>query len=208
MKATGKIALLAAGVAAFFALRKKQSVSGIGSVEDVERVIFRKYPDGEVIALFPDIPDSPGYCLSYMHIGQHGGADFNGVMADTKPATPKDYYYLYLELVSLGYTNLVVVDRKNGDYKKNFHTNPRRWDYIKQIFIEPPFWRGQKNVTLIRLFKEIINICAVEINYYEGKNGGSGGTLYLNCQDIDEMKDYCREHGIKVEEYWDWDELD
>lgn len=39
------------------------------------KVIFRKFRDGSVIALFPNIPwDNNGNIASYMHVGQHGGA--------------------------------------------------------------------------------------------------------------------------------------
>ena len=52
--------------------------------------IFRRWKDsGDVIALFPAIPaDIDGrYCLSYEHVGQHGAADFHGVVRRTLPAT-------------------------------------------------------------------------------------------------------------------------
>jgi hypothetical protein len=68
-------------------------------------VIFRKYPDGEVIALFPEIPhDRFGVtCSSYMHNGQHGAADCVGVDRQTKPASPKEYASLKRELTGIGY---------------------------------------------------------------------------------------------------------
>jgi len=67
------------------------------------RVIFRKWPDGDIIALFPDIPDSNHYCLSYMHVGQHGGADYSAVLAMTTPAKEYEYMELAEELTSIGY---------------------------------------------------------------------------------------------------------
>ena len=78
------------------------------------RVIFRKYPDGEIIALFPDEPWYSGYGLitSYMHDGQHSGAWYKGVIADTKPAKPSEYMPLFDELVATGYNNLEIAKRQ------------------------------------------------------------------------------------------------
>ena len=73
-------------------------------------VVFRKYPDGEIIALFPTIPaDSYGrYCQSYLHVGQHGGADYQGVIGDTTPARPAEYASLKKEIEGLGYKLRVI----------------------------------------------------------------------------------------------------
>jgi hypothetical protein len=66
-------------------------------------VIFRKFRDGEVIALFPyEIADHNGAVSSYMHVGQHSGADL-GIIQDTKPASPEEYGDLAAELRSIGY---------------------------------------------------------------------------------------------------------
>ena len=64
------------------------------------KTIFRKFKDGEVIALFPEIPsDYEGrYCDSYMHIGQHGSANYQGLLKDTVLATPEEYAELKHEL--------------------------------------------------------------------------------------------------------------
>ena len=42
------------------------------SAGKMTKVVFRRYPDGQVIALFPDIPWSGrrGEITSYMHVGQ------------------------------------------------------------------------------------------------------------------------------------------
>jgi hypothetical protein len=69
-------------------------------------VVFRKWKDtGDVIALFPELPaDIYGwYCDSYMHVGQHGGADYHGVISQTVPATPDEYAALSGELNRIGY---------------------------------------------------------------------------------------------------------
>lgn len=70
--------------------------------ENKTRVIFRVFSDGEVIALFPHIDEGNGNILSYMHIGQHGGAS-PLIVHDTKPATPEQYKELFAELQGIGY---------------------------------------------------------------------------------------------------------
>ena len=75
-----------------------------------DRVIFRKFPDGEIIALFPNLVcDYYGNIISYMHVGQHAAAAV-GIVKDTKPASPKEFAPLYNELKKIGY-NLQVGKR-------------------------------------------------------------------------------------------------
>lgn len=68
-------------------------------------VIFRKYANGQVIALFPADcgTNDPYTCSSYMHVGQHGSADPLGVIEDTVPATPEEFAALKQELESEPY---------------------------------------------------------------------------------------------------------
>lgn len=69
-------------------------------------VVFRRWRDsGDVIALFPELPaDIHGrYCDSYEHIGQHGGADFHGVIQQTKPCSSEASADLAAELRTIGY---------------------------------------------------------------------------------------------------------
>jgi hypothetical protein len=75
------------------------------------KVIFRKFKDGEIIAIFPELQanENKQYCMSYLHVGQHGAADYcliNGL----KPATPEEFASLKEELESIGY-NLEVKKR-------------------------------------------------------------------------------------------------
>lgn len=69
------------------------------------KVIFRKFKDGDIIALFPEIATdmSPElHCLSYQHVGQHGAASIH--LADrTKPCTFQEILPLWKELNDLGY---------------------------------------------------------------------------------------------------------
>lgn len=75
------------------------------------KVIFRKFRNGDVIALFPEVAgtSNPSTCMSYMHVGQHGAAD---PLADGIPlATPEEYAPLMTELVRQGYDDLKVCKR-------------------------------------------------------------------------------------------------
>lgn len=77
-------------------------------------VVFRQYRSGETIALFPLEPyDNYGrFCMSYMHVGQHGGADYDGTIAKTNPADPDKAAELQRELVAIGYDDLRVRKRR------------------------------------------------------------------------------------------------
>lgn len=69
-------------------------------------VILRHWRDtGDIIALFPELPsDRQGYfCDAYEHVGQHGGADFHGVIQATKPVADVDAKDLIEELTRIGY---------------------------------------------------------------------------------------------------------
>ncbi|MCR4302118.1 MAG: hypothetical protein NUV51_10945 [Sulfuricaulis sp.] len=71
----------------------------------MDRVIFRKFRDGQVIAWLPDVEANPGRCMSYMHIGQHSEGVYP---ADTVPASEIEYTPLWRELFRLGYRLRVV----------------------------------------------------------------------------------------------------
>ncbi len=86
-------------------------------------VIFRKWNLRNrskslcnIIALFPYVDAGNGYCNSYEHVGQHGGASYSGVFSQTTPATPDEYKDLAEELTSLGY-NLEIMQRRNHKRK-------------------------------------------------------------------------------------------
>ena len=72
------------------------------------KVIFRKFRDGQIIALFPEFKEKNGV-LSYMAIGQHSEAGYNVIRA-SKPASPKEYSSLLNELQYIGY-NVKVCQR-------------------------------------------------------------------------------------------------
>ena len=76
------------------------------------KVIFRKYKDGDILALFPELQaDSLGNCGSYQHVGQHGAANYNHCMRSTRRATVPQYQDLKNELESIGY-NLLIRKRR------------------------------------------------------------------------------------------------
>lgn len=77
------------------------------------QVVFRKWPDGDILALFPNIDGGQGQCSSYMRIGQHSGASYSRCIAVTKPATPEEYKSLASELTSIGY-NLKIQQRRSN----------------------------------------------------------------------------------------------
>ncbi len=89
--------------------------------EDTTAVIFRKYPDGEVIALFPEEPAEVfGYSIgAYVHFGQHGAADYDYVVARTRladPLTDRDAAELRDELERIGY-RLAVYRRRTPEHR-------------------------------------------------------------------------------------------
>ena len=84
-------------------------------------VVFRRWKDtATIIALFPDSPaDINGwYCDSYERIGQHGGADYHGVIAHTVPASQKESAPLTCELVRIGY-RLKVLQRASRHHHEH-----------------------------------------------------------------------------------------
>lgn len=85
------------------------------------RVVFRTFTrgisKGEVIALLIDTENdccTKGNVMSYMHVGQHCEANYNGIIAETRRATPEEYVPLADELHRIGYTNIEVMYRKSN----------------------------------------------------------------------------------------------
>jgi len=84
------------------------------------KVIFKKFPEGDVIALFPDLPGTNNPykdCLSYCRIGQHSSASLD--LSGLKPAKESEYKDLYNELVSIGYDDLEIVRKFSKNSLKN-----------------------------------------------------------------------------------------
>ena len=70
-----------------------------------DTVVFRRWQNGDVIALFPELPSDlyGDYCGAYEHVGQHGGADYFGVIQKTTPCSSEQSADLATELRRIGY---------------------------------------------------------------------------------------------------------
>lgn len=75
-------------------------------------VVFRTYSDGSVIALFPSEAWGNGLVSSFMHIGQHGGADYDGVVSVTRPSTPEESAPVQRELEAAPYEYTLNVRKR------------------------------------------------------------------------------------------------
>lgn len=88
----------------------------------ITKVIFRKFKEGQIIALFPEeISDqNPYHCSSYMQLGQHSAADIVGMIRGTSAASPAEYADLKRELENYGPKdsnyNLKVIIRNHPKY--------------------------------------------------------------------------------------------
>ena len=84
-----------------------------------QKVVFRVFKDGNIIALFPDDSYKYGsmyYTVCYQHSGQHGSCDYQAVISITKPATEEQYRSLAKELKNMEY-NLKIQQRAKIRYK-------------------------------------------------------------------------------------------
>lgn len=91
--------------------------------------VFREYPNGEIVALFPEeIMDRRGNCVAYTHVGQHYAAHPHLVCLATIPA--KDYSELYQELLEVGYT-MDIRPKVTKDMNTKRLTNLRNFELQK-----------------------------------------------------------------------------
>jgi hypothetical protein len=85
------------------------------------KVIFRKFKKdshgikgGEVIAFLPEIKEvNRGMMMSYMHIGQHGEADYYGCLKITVLASQVEYMPLLKELQGIYGEDIKPIKRYN-----------------------------------------------------------------------------------------------
>lgn len=70
--------------------------------EPITEVMFRVFPEGDVIALFPQDQQGAGMINSYQHLGQHGEAS-RKLIKELRRASPTEYAPLLTELESIGY---------------------------------------------------------------------------------------------------------
>ena len=94
-------------------------------------VVFRTFKGShkETAALFPYEIDSFGrygaaLCSSFEHIGQHGGADYEHVIRQTRPATATEIAELTAELTRApyGYVLRPILRRNRNTYGAAVHT--------------------------------------------------------------------------------------
>lgn len=75
------------------------------------KVTFRKFEDGEVIAIFPEEKwNLEGNLTSYIHTGQHGACSPD-LLTELEITTPTEYNELLHELQDVvGYVNIEIVE--------------------------------------------------------------------------------------------------
>lgn len=86
-------------------------------------VVFRVFPEGDVIALFPSEKER-NLIMSYQHLGQHSLASPE-LVRELRPATPTQYAHLLAELKSLGY-HLRVEKKRSSSSEGSRHHAPHR----------------------------------------------------------------------------------
>lgn len=80
--------------------------------KEVLKVVFRKFGNGEVIALFPQFTNKKKYTIdSYMKIGQHGECD-HLIIHDTKLAKESEYKELLNEIKNIYHEYDIKVMKK------------------------------------------------------------------------------------------------
>lgn len=87
-------------------------------MQSQDKVIFRKFKEGDIIALFPEYPGTnTSDCMSYMHLGQHSAAEPMHIIDNTSLAIESEYKPLLQELISIGYNPKVYKKYTYGMYK-------------------------------------------------------------------------------------------
>lgn len=100
-------------------------------------VIFRRFRSGnkEVIALFPyDIQTQDYSCGSYMHVGQHGAANYQALLSTTRLANPED-------------ADVKALKKELESYPYNYRFNVvkrAQYDKIREAINE--FWAARRRV--------------------------------------------------------------
>lgn len=80
--------------------------------KEVLKVVFRKFGDGEIIALFPQFTNKKKYTIeSYMRIGQHGECD-SLIVHSTKLAEESEYKELLNEIKNIYHEYDIKVMKK------------------------------------------------------------------------------------------------
>lgn len=69
------------------------------------KVVFRQFPDGDIIAIFPYVAYNfdPTLCMSYQTVGQHGACDKALIQELSQVTDFEGLQSLKSELKSIGY---------------------------------------------------------------------------------------------------------
>ena len=92
-------------------LKKAPWEESVNEGDDTVKVVFRKFDNGDVIALFPEEEQGRGLITSYMEMGQHGDAS-KSLITDLEPASKEEYAKLAAELKRIGY-DIVMAESVN-----------------------------------------------------------------------------------------------
>ena len=92
-------------------LKKAPWEESVNEGDDTVKVVFRKFDNGDVIALFPEEEQGRGLITSYMEIGQHGDASKSWI-TDLETASKEEYAKLAAELKRIGY-DIVMAESVN-----------------------------------------------------------------------------------------------
>lgn len=91
-------------------------------------VIFRKYKDGTIIALFPYLITNSYYVTSYCQNEGHSSADYNHIIRTTKLATFDEYKALYKTLTDVVGYDLIVKKKYNyTTYLKAYYESIKKY---------------------------------------------------------------------------------
>lgn len=85
-----------------------------------DKVVFRVWPNGDVIALFPAWWAGGDCCQSYEHVGQHGAANYAYIISRTRPASADGLQPLLDELRQIGDMPVVIQrsTRQLSEYRR------------------------------------------------------------------------------------------
>ena len=113
---------------------KKFSEELVKERPELTKVIFRKYADGEVIAVMPlTFDDVAGYkYICYQHVGQHGSC-CHSIIGATYPAKPEDYASLQKELESEPYNYRFQIIKRWPGYAEMDRARREHKEHMKAL---------------------------------------------------------------------------
>lgn len=131
------------------------------------KVTFRKFPDGDIIALFPEMKTGKKIS-SYMHVGQHSEASPE-LLQDLEAATPEEYKDLEIELECIGY-NLEVCSfnkftfQEKLEYTKKYKpTKKEFFETLRKSELISPFTGKKTEVFVMQYLPDINLYCGTKL---------------------------------------------